>query len=125
MLRQITNLANLVENLVANLVANFAEVPLLVENAEVEAKRDQRKRDQPEGPIGPIQNHTTVLPHSSRFENGARQRGLARRGASYGLSAFRCSSSGSLVKFAANRRASSRVSSLAVERRPGLCSVRA
>jgi len=38
------------------------------------------------------------------------------RGRPYGLSAFRRSSSGSLAKFAAMRRASSRVSSLAAER---------
>jgi hypothetical protein len=40
-------------------------------------------------------------------------------GALYGLSAFRRSNSGSLAKFAAMQRASSRVSSLAAERRPG------
>jgi len=38
-------------------------------------------------------------------------------GALYGLSSFRRSSSGSLAKFAAIRRASSLVSSLAAERR--------
>jgi hypothetical protein len=48
-------------NVVANLLANFAEVPLLVDIAEAEAKCDQRKRDQPEGPIGPIQNHTSYF----------------------------------------------------------------
>jgi hypothetical protein len=44
---------------------------------------------------------------------------LGRRGALYGLSAFRRNNSGSLAKFAASRRASSLVSSLAAERRPG------
>jgi hypothetical protein len=34
---------------------------LLVEIAEAEAKCDQRKRDQPEGPIGPIQNHASYF----------------------------------------------------------------
>ena len=42
------------------------------------------------------------------------------RGLLYGLvGPFRRSSSGSLAKFAASRRASSLVSSLAAERRPG------
>ena len=42
-----------------------------------------------------------------------------RRGALYRLSALRRSSSGSVAKFAAIRRASSRVSSLAADRLPG------
>ena len=44
---------------------------------------------------------------------------LGRCGAAYGLSSFRRSSSGSLTKLTAMRRASSRVSRLAAERRAG------
>ena len=52
---------------VANLLANFAEVPLLVDLAETEAKCDQRKRDQPEYPIGPIRNHTNYFASVDRL----------------------------------------------------------
>jgi hypothetical protein len=34
---------------------------LVVDIAEAETKCDQRKRDQPEGPIGPIQNHASYF----------------------------------------------------------------
>jgi hypothetical protein len=66
-LRQIANLANVV----ATLFAHFAGVPLLVDNAEIETKSDQRKRGHPEGPIGPIQKHATISQHIDRLKNAS------------------------------------------------------
>ena len=43
---------------------------MLIDIAEAEAKCDQRNRGYPEGPIGPIQKHATILQHFSHFENG-------------------------------------------------------
>jgi hypothetical protein len=74
--RQIIDLAKFV----ANLLANSKEAPLLLDIAEAEAKCDERNRGYPEGPIGPIQKHATILQHFSHFENGAhRDRGSAFR----------------------------------------------
>jgi hypothetical protein len=55
--RQIIDLVKFV----ANGPTDFTEAPLLVDIAEAKAKRDQHKRDQPEGPIGPIQNHASYF----------------------------------------------------------------
>jgi hypothetical protein len=75
--RQIIDLVKFV----ANGLTDFTEAPLLVDIAEAEAKCDQGNRGYPEGPIGPIQEHATILQHFSHFENGVHSgRGSAVRG---------------------------------------------
>ena len=49
----------------------FPEAPLLVDNAEIETKSDQRKGGHPEGPISPIQKHANILQHFLRLKNRA------------------------------------------------------
>ena len=44
---------------------------MLVDNAEIETKSDQRKGGHPEGPIGPIQKHANILQHFLRLKNRA------------------------------------------------------